>query len=198
MSKCCKLLKNMDVTDNGKMVALTDNNYNEYIGTITKIENVPGVDGILKFNFNITKPFEMKIPLDASSGNPRDFMPTFTVFGDGCQQVSTNNNKCTISGGKRKSFRRKRNYNRKTLKRGKSRRNKKVLGRGKYSSNPPMNAAYRALTSDDYTAALDNLDEYSKKNDPYDDDVNEIRDLLRVAKQNISTSFIKLDTMMNE
>jgi hypothetical protein len=61
-----------------------------------------------------------------------------------------------------------------------------------------MNAAYRALTSDDYTAALDNLDEYSKKNDPYDDDVNEIRDLLRVAKQNISTSFIKLDTMMNE
>lgn len=94
-----------------------------------------------------------------------------------------------------------RSRSRKVLKRGKrnkSRKNKKVLGRGKYSSNPHMNAAYRSLTSDDYTAAFENLDEYSKKDDPDDDDVNEIRDLLRVAKQNISTSFIKLDDMMNE
>jgi len=92
-----------------------------------------------------------------------------------------------------------RTLSRKLIKRRKSRKNKKVLGRGgKYSDNQRMRAAYRSLTSNDYEAALYNLDEYSAKDDSTDHDVNELRDLLRVAKQNISTAFDKLDTMMNE
>ena len=92
-----------------------------------------------------------------------------------------------------------RTRSRKVIKRGKSRKNKKVIGRGgKYSDNQRMRAAYRSLTSDEYTAALYNLDEYSAKDDSTDPDVNELRDLLRVAKQNISRAFDKLDTIMNE
>jgi len=92
-----------------------------------------------------------------------------------------------------------RTRSRKVIKRRKSRKNKKVLGRGeKYSDNKRMHAAYRSLTSNDYTASLYHLDEYSAKDDSTDTDVNELRDLLRVAKQNISTAFDKLDTMMNE